>query len=154
MHKPLQGCWTAYPLRILQNCWKGGGTSQSPPPNDATTASHCDCIDVEFCRAIINSRTGSIPSSSLFSDCPTFLDPIFRNSSFIGGKCLSGFFFIKAVFFLGTLFVRGGKDFSASLSSPKLAMVAAMLTSHQPSRASWPSVGFVPPSSVPLPWEP
>ena len=125
MHKPPQGCWTAYPLRMLRTCWKGGWTSQSPPPNDATTPSHCGCIGVEFCRAIINSHTGSIPSSSLCSDCPTFLDPIFRTSSFIGGKCLSDFFFITAVFLLGTLFVRGGKDFSASLSSPKLAMVAA-----------------------------
>ena len=125
MHKPLQGCWTACPLYMVRTCWKGGGTSQSPPPNDATTASHCDCIGVEFCRAIINSRTWSIPSSSLFSDCPTFLDPIFRTSSFIGGKYLSGIFFITVVFVLGTLFVHSGKDFYASLYSPEHAMVAA-----------------------------
>ena len=125
LHKPLKGCWTACPLRMLRTCWKDGRTSQSPPPNDATTASHCDFIGVEYCRAIINSRTGSIPSSSLFSDYPTFLDPIFRTSSFIGGKVLGGFFFITTVFLLGTLFVRGGKEFSTSLSSPELAIVAA-----------------------------
>ena len=71
---------------------KSGGTSQSPPPNDATTASHCDSIGVELCWATIIWRTRAIPSSSLFIGGPTFLDPILQTSSFNGGKCLSGFF--------------------------------------------------------------